>query len=96
MLSFPGAVAQEAAYAIWNLTVGHEKNSDAIARLGAVPKLAELLKSTSDIAQENAAGALMHITISQDLGNLWGTWVGMDGLEHEFCLFLDVGNHHPN
>jgi len=66
MLSFPGAVAQEAAYAIWNLTVGHEKNSDAIARLGAVPKLAELLKSTSDIAQENAAGALMHITISQD------------------------------
>jgi len=66
MLSFPGAVAQEAAYAIWNLTVGHEKNSDAIARLGAVPKLAELLKSTSDIAQENAAGALMHITISQE------------------------------
>lgn len=71
MLSFPGAVAQEAAYAIWNLTVGHEKNSDAIARLGAVPKLAELLKSTSDIAQENAAGALMHITISQDRAR-WG------------------------
>mmetsp|Transcript_53609 Transcript_53609/g.124862 ORF Transcript_53609/g.124862 Transcript_53609/m.124862 type:complete len:894 (+) Transcript_53609:59-2740(+) len=58
--------AQEAAYAIWNLTVGHEKNSDAIARLGAVPKLAELLKNTSDIAQENAAGALMHITMSAE------------------------------
>ena len=29
---------------------------DAIARMGAVPKLAELLKNTSDIAQENAAG----------------------------------------
>lgn len=72
MLSFPGAVAQEAAYAIWNLTVGHEKNSDAIARLGAVPKLAELLKSTSDIAQENAAGALMHITISQEARSVIG------------------------
>ncbi|CAJ1376739.1 unnamed protein product [Effrenium voratum] len=58
--------AQEAAYAIWNLTVGHEGNSDAIARLGAVPKLAELLKGTSDIAQENAAGALMHITMSAE------------------------------
>ncbi|CAK9055096.1 unnamed protein product [Durusdinium trenchii] len=64
LLSTAGGPAQEAAYAIWNLTVGHEENSDAIARLGAVPKLAELLKCTSDIAQENAAGALMHITIS--------------------------------
>ena len=66
MLSLAGGPAQEAAYAIWNLTVGHEENSDALARLGAVPKLAELLKSTSDIAQENAAGALMHITISPE------------------------------
>lgn len=57
MLSSTGGPAQEAAYAIWNLTVGHQQNSAAIARLGAVPKLAELLKSTSDIAQENAAGA---------------------------------------
>jgi len=58
--------AQEAAYAIWNLTVGHEANSAKVARCGAVPKLTELLKSSSDIAQENAAGALMHVTMSEE------------------------------
>ena len=44
LLSSSGGPAQEAAYAIWNLTVGHQRNSDAIARSGAVPKLAELLQ----------------------------------------------------
>lgn len=58
--------AQEAAYAIWNLTVGHEENSAKVVRCGAIPKLTELLKSTSDIAQENAAGALMHVTMSDE------------------------------
>jgi len=58
--------AQEAAYAIWNLTVGHEENSAKVVRCNAIPKLTELLKSTSDIAQENAAGALMHVTMSEE------------------------------
>lgn len=58
-------VSQEAAYALWNLMVGHEENSNKVVACGAVPKLAQLLKSTSDIAQENAAGALMHVTMSQ-------------------------------
>jgi len=58
--------AQEAAYAIWNLTVGHDENSAIFVRLGVVPKLTELLKSPSDIAQENAAGALMHVTMSKE------------------------------
>mmetsp|Transcript_91357 Transcript_91357/g.190995 ORF Transcript_91357/g.190995 Transcript_91357/m.190995 type:complete len:891 (-) Transcript_91357:43-2715(-) len=58
--------AQEAAYAIWNLTVGHAQNSQTFARLGATQKLGELLKIPSDIAQENAAGALMHLTMSSE------------------------------
>lgn len=58
--------AQEAAYAIWNLTVGHEENSAEVVRCGVIPKLTQLLKSTSDIAQENAAGALMHVTSAED------------------------------
>lgn len=66
LLSADIGPAQEAAYAIWNLTVGHEENSAKIVRCGAVPKLTELLKSTSDIAQENAAGALMHTTMSEE------------------------------
>eukprot|EP00930_Biecheleria_cincta_P057953 TRINITY_DN43817_c0_g1_i1.p1 TRINITY_DN43817_c0_g1~~TRINITY_DN43817_c0_g1_i1.p1 ORF type:complete len:946 (-),score=250.15 TRINITY_DN43817_c0_g1_i1:50-2770(-) len=65
-LSAGAGPAQEAAYAIWNLTVGHEENSEAVARAGAVPKLTDLLKSASDIAQENAAGALMHVTMSAE------------------------------
>mmetsp|Transcript_149102 Transcript_149102/g.371446 ORF Transcript_149102/g.371446 Transcript_149102/m.371446 type:complete len:897 (-) Transcript_149102:265-2955(-) len=66
LLSAEIGPAQEAAYAIWNLTVGHEENSAKVVRLGAVPKLAELLKSPSDVAQENAAGALMHVTMSAE------------------------------
>jgi len=66
LLSADAGPAQEAAYAIWNLTVGNEDTSAAATRHGAVPKLAALLKSTSDIAQENAAGALMHITMSAE------------------------------
>jgi hypothetical protein len=66
MLSADIGPAQEAAYAIWNLTVGNEENSAKVVRFGAVPKLTELLKSTSDIAQENAAGALMHVTMSEE------------------------------
>lgn len=66
LLSADVGPAQEAAYAIWNLTVGHEENSAKVVRCGAVPKLTELLKSTSDIAQENAAGALMHVTMSEE------------------------------
>lgn len=58
--------AQEAAYALWNLMVGHEENSSKVVAAGAVPKLVELLKSASDIAQENAAGALMHVTMSEE------------------------------
>jgi len=61
--------AQEAAYAIWNLTVGHMENSERFVRLGVVPKLTELLKSSSDVAQENAAGALMHVTMTQEARN---------------------------
>merc|ERR1719353_455361 len=45
--------------------VGHEDNSNKVVASGAVPKLTELLKSSSDIAQENAAGALMHVTMSE-------------------------------
>lgn len=66
LLSADVGPAQEAAYAIWNLTVGHEQNSLQAVGCGVVPKLTELLKSTSDIAQENAAGALMHVTMSED------------------------------
>jgi len=58
--------AQEAAYAIWNLAVGHAENSTRVVSCGAVPRLTDLLKSTSDIAQENAAGALMHVTMSEE------------------------------
>jgi len=66
LLSAEIGPAQEAAYAIWNLTVGHEENSAKVVRCGAVPLLTELLKSASDIAQENAAGALMHVTMSEE------------------------------
>jgi len=66
LLSADIGPAQEAAYAIWNLTVGHEENSAKVVRCGVVPKLTELLKSSSDIAQENAAGALMHVTMSEE------------------------------
>lgn len=58
--------AQEAAYAIWNLTVGHEDNSAKFAKLDVVRPLTALLRSVSDIAQENAAGALMHVTIVEE------------------------------
>lgn len=58
--------AQEAAYAIWNLTVAHEENSREFVKRGAVPKLAKLLHHYSDVAQENAAGALMHITACEE------------------------------
>ncbi|CAK0885406.1 unnamed protein product, partial [Prorocentrum cordatum] len=58
--------AQEAAYAIWNLTVAHEENSRKFVKCGAVPKLAKLLHHYSDVAQENAAGALMHITACEE------------------------------
>merc|ERR1740129_485651 len=53
--------AQEAAYAIWNLAVGHAENSTRVVSCGAVPRLTDLLKSTSDIAQEQAAGALLNL-----------------------------------
>jgi len=64
MLSGSGAAAEEAAYAIWNLTVGHEENSRTVEKLSGIPRLIALLKRPSDIAQENAAGALMHVTVS--------------------------------
>eukprot|EP00927_Polykrikos_kofoidii_P082415 TRINITY_DN8198_c0_g3_i1.p1 TRINITY_DN8198_c0_g3~~TRINITY_DN8198_c0_g3_i1.p1 ORF type:complete len:872 (-),score=167.63 TRINITY_DN8198_c0_g3_i1:87-2702(-) len=58
--------ALEAAYAVWNITVGHRENSAAVTKLGAVPKLVALLKNSNGTAQENAAGALMHITMCEE------------------------------
>lgn len=65
LLSQNVACATEAAYAIWNLCVGHTTNSTQVVKCGGVPLLVNLLTSDSDIAQENAAGALMHITMTE-------------------------------
>lgn len=48
-------------------SVGHEDNSKQVVSRGAVPKLIALLNSGSDVAQENTAGALMHIAMSDEL-----------------------------
>ncbi|KAJ8600639.1 hypothetical protein CTAYLR_006926 [Chrysophaeum taylorii] len=58
-----------AAESVWSLAVDNADNKIAIAKLGGIPPLVELVTSGTDVAKENAAAALWNLAANNPDNN---------------------------